>query len=69
MRIAEHTTMGKAQITHILCPQTVNIETTYTPCSNNEDSCKANAHGNSHKEAVWQGRNYWYESLDKVKFL
>lgn len=49
--------------------QTVNIQTTYTPCSNNEDSCKANAHGNSHKEAVGQGKSYWYESLDKVKFL
>lgn len=52
--------------------RTTNIQTTYNPCNDKEDSpcrIKANAHGNSHKEAERQSKNYWYESLDKVKFL
>lgn len=52
--------------------RTTNIQTTYNPCNNTEDSpcrIKANVHGNVRKEAVGQSKNYWYESLDKVKFL
>lgn len=52
--------------------RTANIQTTYAPCYDEEDSTcriKANAHGNIRKEAVGQSKNYWYESLDKVKFL
>lgn len=52
--------------------RTTNIQTIYNPCNNEEDSScriKANAHGNIRKEAVGQSKNYWYESLDKVKFL
>ena len=52
--------------------RTTNIQTTYNPCNNTEDfpyRIKANAHGNIRKEAVGQSKNYWHESLDKVKFL
>lgn len=51
--------------------RTANIQTTYNPCDNEGDfpcRIKANTHRNYRKEVVEQGKRYWYESLDKVKF-